>query len=160
MAAFHWTRQDRRLKLVLVVMLLVLLLLQARLWSGPGSLADINRLDGDIRIQESDNAVLTQRNEGLRQEVDDLKNGLDSIEERARSQLGLVRKGETFILIVDGEESAAGLPARPETWVPPAASVSAAAGIAAEPESVVDTLPPPLAADEEPPATVTIDPVP
>lgn len=148
------------MKLVLVVMLLVLLLLQARLWSGPGSLADINRLDGDIRIQESDNAVLTQRNEGLRQEVDDLKNGLDSIEERARSQLGLVRKGETFILIVDGEESAAGLPARPETWVPPAASVSAAAGIAAEPESVVDTLPPPLAADEEPPATVTIDPVP
>ena len=160
MAAFHWTRQDRRLKLVLVVMLLILLLLQVRLWSGPGSLADINRLQGDIRIQESDNDVLVERNEGLRQEVDDLKNGLDSIEERARSQLGLVRKGETFILIVDGEETAGGLPARPVTVVPQAAAAANADMTAAEPESIVDTLPTPLAADEEPPAAVAIDPVP
>lgn len=93
------------MKLVLVALLLVLLLLQVRLWSGAGSLADIDRLEREIARQQADNAVLQERNAAQRQEVEDLKNGLDSIEERARSELGLIRKGETFILIVDEARS-------------------------------------------------------
>lgn len=87
------------MKFLLGALLLVLLLLQLRLWSGSGSLQEINRLEAEIRAQEQENAVLEQRNEALRREVADLKTGQEAIEERARSELGLVRRGETFYLI-------------------------------------------------------------
>ncbi len=135
MTAFYLDRQERRLKLVLAVLLLILLLLQVRLWSGAGSLADIDRLGREIEVQQSDNALLQERNEALRKEVSDLKNGMDSIEERARSKLGLVRKGETFILIVDGEQAANPAAAAP--------GVNAPLPEQFEDESVVETLPPP-----------------
>ena len=95
------------MKLVLAVLLLILLLLQVRLWSGAGSLADIDRLQREIDQQQAENAGLLERNEALREEVDDLKNGVDSIEERARSELGLSRRGETFVLVVDSERERA-----------------------------------------------------
>lgn len=152
------------MKLVLAALLIVLLLLQVRLWSGPGSLADINRLDGEIAVQQSDNALLVERNEALRQEVNDLKNGLDSIEERARSQLGLVRKGETFILVVDQEDVRPGLDSGMSgtddsaglALTPPA--VSATAEVDAAMASGLDTLPPPLASDERPALPAASDP--
>jgi cell division protein FtsB len=86
---------------VLGILLLILVLLQARLWTGAGSLAEINRLDQQIALQNQENADLALRNQTLEDEVSDLKNGLDSIEERARSELGLIRKGETFYLLVE-----------------------------------------------------------
>jgi cell division protein FtsB len=160
MAVFYRDRQDRRLKLVLAVLLLVLLVLQVRLWSGAGSLAEINRLDGEITVQQADNALLGERNEALRQEVNDLKNGLDSIEERARSQLGLVRKGETFILVVDREDAKPALDATGnDTEGGNAISASAAAAeVDAAMASGLDTLPPPLASDERPAVPVATDP--
>ncbi len=91
------------LKLVLVLFCLVLLWLQIRLWTGPGSLAEIDRLETEIETQVVANAELQTRNEALLQDVSDLKNGLDAVEERARSELGMIRKGETFYLIVDEE---------------------------------------------------------
>lgn len=126
------------MKLVLAVLLLILLLLQMRLWSGAGSLADIDRLQREIEQQQDDNAVLQERNEAQRQEVSELKTGVDSIEERARSELGLIRKGETFVLILDeAQNPAAAVPQ------PPAVTVDE------EPlqEAAVDTLPP--APDDE-----------
>lgn len=107
MTAVYRDPQDRRLKLVLAVLLLILLLLQVRLWSGAGSLADIDRLQREIEQQQAENAGLLERNEALREEVSDLKTGLDSIEERARSELGLIRRGETFVLVVDAERDKA-----------------------------------------------------
>ena len=91
------------LKLVLALFGLVLLWLQIRLWTGPGSLAEINRLETEIATQILSNAELRKRNQALLQDVSDLKNGLDSVEERARSELGMIKKGETFYLIVDKE---------------------------------------------------------
>jgi cell division protein FtsB len=91
------------LKLVLAVFGLVLFWLQIRLWTGPGSLAEISRLETEIATQIESNAELQERNQALLQDVTDLKNGLDSVEEIARSELGMVRKGETFYLIVDKE---------------------------------------------------------
>lgn len=148
------------MKLVLAVLLVILLLLQVRLWSGAGSLADINRLEGEITVQQSDNALLVERNEALREEVNDLKNGLDSIEERARSQLGLVRKGETFILVVDKED------ARPATGDGSAVTRDAGALVTPAPvtldaaviESGLDTLPPPVASDERTAVPAAVDP--
>jgi cell division protein FtsB len=91
------------LKLVLALFGLVLLYLQIRLWTGAGSLAEINRLETEIDTQIVSNAELQKRNQSLLQDVSDLKNGLDAVEERARSELGMIKKGETFYLIVDKE---------------------------------------------------------
>lgn len=159
------------MKLVLAVLLVILLLLQVRLWSGAGSLADINRLEGEIQVQQADNALLVDRNEALRQEVNDLKNGLDSIEERARSQLGLVRKGETFILVVEKDDAevasesgaaGTGLPAS-AAGQNPSAGVAASAVEAVRDgalESGLDTLPPPVASDERSEPPPVVDPAP
>ena len=91
------------LKLVLGLFCLVLAWLQIRLWTGPGSLAEINRLETEIETRTFANAELQKRNESLLRDVRDLKTGLDSVEERARSKLGMIKKGETFYLIVDKE---------------------------------------------------------
>ena len=89
------------MKIVLAVLILILIGLQVRLWSGPGSYADISRLDGRIEAQTVDNDNLEQRNNVLHAEVDELKTGMDAVEERARNELGMIKKGETFYLIVD-----------------------------------------------------------
>lgn len=89
------------MRYVLGLLLLVLVLLQIRLWRGEGSLSDIDRLEGEITKQAEANKVLEARNDGLLGEVSDLKTGLDSVEEHARSELGLIKQGETYYLIVD-----------------------------------------------------------
>lgn len=89
------------MKYLLGALLLILLLLQVSLWSGTGSLQDIHRLEQSILAQEKLNAELQARNDALRQEVADLKTGQDAMEERARNELGLIRKGETYYLIND-----------------------------------------------------------
>jgi cell division protein FtsB len=86
------------------VLVIILVLLQVRLWTGEGSLSDIQRLESNIAAQTSANALLAQRNESLLQEVSDLKTGLDSVEEHARSELGLIKQGETYYLLVDKED--------------------------------------------------------
>jgi cell division protein FtsB len=91
------------MKTLLLVLAALLVLLQTQLWWGEGSLTDIQRLDGEIAEQDAANQQLKTRNDALLQEVNDLKNGLDSVEERARSELGLIKKGETFYLILDDE---------------------------------------------------------
>ncbi|MDR0781486.1 MAG: cell division protein FtsB [Pseudomonadales bacterium] len=96
------------MKTLLLALVILLALLQAKLWRGEGSLTDIQRLDREIAAQRAANQQLQKRNEALLQEVNDLRNGLDSIEERARNELGLIKKGETFYLIPDdGQTSAA-----------------------------------------------------
>jgi cell division protein FtsB len=90
----------RRLSLLLLVMLL---LLQFRLWTGTGSWEQITSLRRDITEQEKVNSDLMQRNERLYGEVRSLKDDLDSIEERARNDMGLIKSDETFYLIVDEE---------------------------------------------------------
>ena len=92
------------MKVLITVLILIFLALQYRLWSGPGSFEEMNQLDKKITLQADANAILQERNANLIQEVDNLKTGMDSIEERARSELGLIKKGETFFLIIDEEE--------------------------------------------------------
>jgi cell division protein FtsB len=94
------------MKTVLVLLLCVLVLLQVRLWTGAGSVADIARLKDAIADQDEENASLQARNQVLLEEVSDLRDGLDSIEERARNELGMIRQGETFYLIVEDDPNA------------------------------------------------------
>lgn len=78
--------------------------LQLRLWIGEGSLADIWRLQGEIKRQEQENYLTAERNKRLQAEVKNLKGGLDAVEERARTQLGMVKEDETFFLIIDDDQ--------------------------------------------------------
>lgn len=75
--------------------------LQYQLWLGGGSVRALNMLEVELEAQRSTNQELERRNGILQIEVIDLKNGVEAIEERARSELGMIGKGETFYLIVD-----------------------------------------------------------
>jgi cell division protein FtsB len=80
----------------LAVLLAVLLALQHRLWLSPHGLREVFRLRGEAAAQRAENAELERRNGQLVAEVEDLREGLDAIEERARADLGMIRDGETF----------------------------------------------------------------
>jgi cell division protein FtsB len=89
-----------KLQLVFAVLVLVLLGLQFRLWVGEGSLAEVATLRNQLAAQRAELNGLRERNATLQAEVDDLKEGLAAIEARARSELGLVRKGETYFQLL------------------------------------------------------------
>lgn len=86
---------------LLYLLLLILALLQYRLWIGAGSWEQIVSLNREIEEQSEVNSQLQSRNQRLVGEVESLKEGLDSVEERARNEMGLVKEGETFYQIVD-----------------------------------------------------------
>ncbi len=86
-------------------MSVLLLLLQYKLWFGDASVGDVLNLRETIKEQQAKNEAVKQRNAVLAAEVEDLKTGLEAIEERARSELGMIKKDETFIHIVEGDSS-------------------------------------------------------
>lgn len=96
------------MKTCYLVLSLLLIALQLRLWAGEGSLAEVHQLERQIALQEAENERLLIRNDLLRAEVVDLRNSVGSIEERARSELGMIRSGETFFLLVPGAPDAGG----------------------------------------------------
>ena len=79
---------------------LLLLVLQAMLWTGQGRVAEVVALTRQIAAFAGANEELRERNRRLEVEVAELKNGLDSVEEMAREELGLVRQGETFYVLI------------------------------------------------------------
>lgn len=85
----------------IAVLLFLLVALQIRLWSHDGGIANIWRLNYEIAHQTQENEGLRERNEGLEAEVADLKQGAAAVEERARAELGMIRKGETFFQTVE-----------------------------------------------------------
>jgi len=86
----------------LTLILLVLLAgLQFRLWVGEGSLAHRAELNRRLQQQEEENQALRDRNQRIATDVESLKTNLDSIEEKARADLGMIKQGETFYLVID-----------------------------------------------------------
>ena len=75
--------------------------LQFQLWIGDDSVRSLNLLENQVAEQKSINMSLEDRNKKLEIEIVDLKTGVDAIEERARSELGMIEQGETFFLIVE-----------------------------------------------------------
>ena len=75
--------------------------LQFQVWLGDNSVRTLNSLKNEITLQTDTNLALSERNRELEIEIVDLKTGVESIEERARSELGMIEKGETFFLIVE-----------------------------------------------------------
>src|SRR3989337_898541 len=91
----------------------VLVLLQYRLWLGDGGMREVHRLRAEIEVQRDQNSELKERNRTLSAEVQDLKKGTVAIEERARTDLGMVGRGETFYQVVPPKAAVAPEPARP-----------------------------------------------
>lgn len=87
-------------RLLVGVLLLLLGLLQYRLWFGEGGLVKVWELTATLEAQQRENTRLLERNRALEAEVRDLKQGLAAIEERARAELGMVKQNETFFQIV------------------------------------------------------------
>ena len=79
-----------------LVLLLLLGGLQYRLWVGNGSLAQVADLTQQIADQQAENQTLLERNRVMDAEVMELKKGMETVEERARHELGMVKDGETL----------------------------------------------------------------
>jgi len=89
------------MRTLLVILLLLLLVFQVQLWGSRGGLPEVWELQRQIESQEAENEALRERNEALEAEVRNLQEGLEAIEERARSELGLVREGEIFFEVIE-----------------------------------------------------------
>ena len=94
----------------------VLMLLQYRIWASPDGMREVWRLEQAIEVQAAENTRLQTRNRTLAAEVRDLKEGRKAIEERARTDLGMVKTNETFFQVVP--------PAQPGTSTAPAADAA------------------------------------
>lgn len=86
----------RPLHLVLIALLLVL---QAQMWFGRGSVPDVMRLRQQLVEQKENNAAAQLANDRLSAELYDLKDGLEMVEERARTEIGMVKPNEIFVQI-------------------------------------------------------------
>jgi cell division protein FtsB len=87
-------------RLLIAVLIILLVVLQYKLWMGQGGYFDVRQLEQELVAQRSNNEKLLERNRALQAEVEDLKKGLAAIEERAREELGMIREGETFYQVV------------------------------------------------------------
>lgn len=90
------------MRTLLAILVVVVVLLQLKMWFGEGGYRDVRLLAERVEEQARENELLAQRNRELQAEVDDLRQGLHAIEERARSELGMVKEGEEFYQVVPG----------------------------------------------------------
>ena len=91
------------MKPVMILLIAILVVLQYRLWLSHDGLPSLLRLHHAVEKQRQDNEKLAERNAVLAAEVADLKSGLDALEERARSELGMIKPGETFFHVIEPE---------------------------------------------------------
>ena len=87
-------------RLVAALLIGLLAVVQAQLWLGRGSVGDVAQMQQKLDEQKARNAVAQQANERLAAEVRDLQEGLEMVEEKARSELGMVRPNEIYVQIV------------------------------------------------------------
>lgn len=88
------------MRIVTLVLFVVLILLQFKLWLGEGGFSEVKRLEERVETQQLKNDELLQRNQRLQAEVEDLRERLDAVEERAREELGLIKPAEEFYQVV------------------------------------------------------------
>jgi cell division protein FtsB len=91
-AIFRW---------VALLLLVLIGFLQLRLWTGPWSLTEVRRLEDKVQAQRDENDDLKKRNAALAADVQDLIAGKEAVEERARSELGMIKPGEVFYQVIE-----------------------------------------------------------
>ena len=86
-------------RFVPAILITLLVVLHAQLWLGRGSVPKVAQMTAELEAQRQKNALAQQRNERLAAEVQDLKEGLEMVEEKARLELGMVKPNEIFVQI-------------------------------------------------------------
>ncbi len=86
-------------RFVPAILITLLVVLHAQLWFGRGSVPNVNRMAGELEAQRQKNALAQQANDRLAAEVQDLKEGLTMVEEKARLELGMVKPNEIYVQI-------------------------------------------------------------
>ncbi len=87
------------MKFITIILIFLLLLLQINIWFKDDGYPRITELKSLIQDQKNENSAMATRNTQLREEVEDLKKGDAAIEERARTDIGMIKEGEEFYLI-------------------------------------------------------------
>jgi cell division protein FtsB len=93
------------MRAITVLLLIFIMLLQYRLWFGKNSVPDYLALETEVQRQIIDNDKLKRRNKLLYADTDDLKSGVEAIEERARNELGMIKEGETFFRLIPSDKN-------------------------------------------------------
>ena len=91
------------MKLIVAILLVLFLWLQYKLWLGDGGIPEVLQLEGEIEAVQTQVNGLQERNKALDAEVVDLKKGIEAIEERARSEMGMIREDETYYQVIDSD---------------------------------------------------------
>ncbi len=102
------------MRLIIYSMLGLLILIQYPLWFGKGGWLKVYELERQLEAQKEKNAALEIRNNKLEGDVKDLKEGKLAIEERARSENGMIKEGEYFMQIVPKDTMGPSVPAKPK----------------------------------------------
>jgi len=84
-------------RLIPLILIVLLLIVQGQLWFGRGSVRNVSAMQRKLDAQKAANAQAQQANEQLASEVRDLKEGLEMVEEKARTELGMVKPNEVFV---------------------------------------------------------------
>ena len=88
------------MRIIVVALLVLLLYLQSTLWFGKGGIRDEQMLERTVAEHQSEILALKERNQALAAEVLDLKQGMEAIEELARSEMGMIKEGELFFQLI------------------------------------------------------------
>jgi len=93
------------MRLLTLLFITLIILIQYPLWFGRGGWLNVFDLQKKYQAQRDVNLELERENDALRAEVNDLKRGTDAIEERARDELGMIKKGEVFFEVITSKET-------------------------------------------------------
>jgi len=99
---------------IVFVLVVLLIYLQYTLWFGKGGIRDVGIMEGTVAEQTAEIGALRERNQALAAEVLDLKQGMEAIEELARSEMGMIKDGELFFQLIKPPRGDAG-PGLPES---------------------------------------------
>lgn len=94
------------MKIIAFVLLLLLIWLQYKIWLQDGGIPEVIQLREEVGEVGVEVKKLQERNSSLAGEVKDLKKGLDAIEERARSEMGMIKQGEVYYQVIESEQDA------------------------------------------------------
>jgi cell division protein FtsB len=89
------------MKILLSIIILLVILLQYRLWHGDGGIEEIKSYQQRLAELQEQVEEKRARNEALYAEVEDMRKGQEALEERARDELGMIREGETFFQVLE-----------------------------------------------------------
>ena len=98
------------MRILAIVLVLLIAAIQTPLWFGKGGWLRVWELRQDVQAAQGSNEQLRARNAALEAEVRDLKTGHEAVEERARSELGMIRQDEVFYQLIEPARQAAAPP--------------------------------------------------